>query len=107
MAKITLNLLWSPKTFFDLKAIHERISNDLSIQRADSYIDELTERIERLRSYPASYAICRNVKLRIAGFRCIYHKKQYIVVYEINGNEIFILGIISAKYNPKELESIL
>ncbi len=102
-----MRIVWSVKAFFDLQGIHRRITEDLSVTRADAYVNELLVKIDRLKSWPTSSSPCRNEKLQKAGWRCMNHRRQYVLVYEIDGSDIILIAILSSKKNPKDFEALL
>jgi toxin ParE1/3/4 len=97
--KTTLRYL--PAAQDDLLSIVEWIAKD-NPGRAESFVDNLDDRIGRLQQHPLLGRIPRNSKLREYGYRVLV-VESYLVFYVLHGQTVEIHRVVHGSRNLTHL----
>ncbi len=67
------------------------------IATAEKFTDSAYNYFIKLADDKKFYAVCRDPKRRLLGFKCVPYKKKYTIVFIETGNELIICEFISSK----------
>lgn len=89
----------------ELSDIHEYLTEQVSENKADTFVEALLEKVKELEKQPGRYAFCQNEKLQEKGYRCIRFN-NYLIIYFVTENLVQIIAIMHAKRNPKDFDAL-
>ena len=94
-----------PQAKLDLKEIYIYVATNDSVQSANKLLDALEETCYKLEKYPERGHI--PPELRSTGIKNYLeiHYKPYRIIYEIDGNLIYIHSVIDGRRNIQEILS--
>lgn len=72
-------IAWSFRAMDELSDIREYFIEHTSEEKADAFVDELLEMVQRLENNPELHGFCPNAKLQEKGYRCIRFKNYLII----------------------------
>jgi plasmid stabilization system protein ParE len=96
---------WSFQALLELAEIHEYLTDQVSDDFADQFVDELMAKTKKLEDNPEFYHPCPYKKLLAVGYRCMNYKK-YVLIYKVNPAEVEVLAIMHSGRNPKSFDEI-
>ncbi len=105
MEEPSAKINWSFRAMDELSDIREYLVEVSSEKKADSFVDELLEVIQKLENNSEFHGFCPHPKLQEKGYRCIRFK-NYLVIYFVLGNTVQIIAIMHAKRNPKDFDAL-
>ena len=82
---------------FNIAKIAWFIESKGLVKTAEKFSDSIYDYFETLADNIVTHALCRDLKRRILGLKCVPYKKKYTVVFWESDNEIIITEFISSK----------
>ncbi len=64
---------------------------------AEKFVDEIYDFFEKLADPRRSYSTCQEPARATLGYKCIFYKKKYTIVFIETDQEIFICEFVSSK----------
>jgi hypothetical protein len=80
-----------------ISAIAWYIESQGLIVTAERFVDAVYDYLLTLSDSRKSYALCREPKRAVSGYKCITYKKRYTIVFIESETELIICEFISSK----------
>ena len=93
------NVIWKPKAEKSVQSIYNYIYEESPVN-AEKFINKLINFGNNLGYLPCIYPICRHKQLAKRKMHCAVFKKNYIFVYKVIKNTLYIYNVIHAMTNP-------
>lgn len=88
-----IRLIWNKRSDQSIAKIYQFIAENNPVN-AESFILRLYDFGESLRVFPEKYSPCRFKKFANRGYHCAVFEKNYIFLYRIKGNALYICNVI-------------
>ncbi len=93
-------VIYTPKAKKSIRNIAFYISEKGYPETAEKFADKLYDFGYSLATMPFGHPICRHKQLAKRKMRCAVFKKNYIFVYKVVKNTLYIYNVIHAMTNP-------
>ena len=97
---------WTANALAMVANIFDYFENQSGEHFASAYIDDLLTFGNDLSSKSLHFSYCRNEKLQAKRYRCAVFRKSYVLIYNENISDVFILAVLHVKRGPEIFEQI-